>query len=159
LYKNHPAAAPIHVQHRKGCNELFGSLSVILSMPDVIIKNSRFYNPVDYILQQIGGTWKAPVLWRLKSKPFRYSELEKDIPHISQKMLTKTLRELEADGLVDKKTFAKVPPHTEYSLTTKGKKVVVLIESVRNLGLELMKEEGIDYLAMIKEEKKNERKK
>jgi DNA-binding HxlR family transcriptional regulator len=124
-------------------------------MPDVFVHNQRFYNPVDYVLQQIGGTWKAPVLWRLKKKTLRYTELEKDIPHISQKMLTKTLKELEADGIIDKKVYAKVPPHTEYSLTAKGKKIITLIESIRQTGIELMQEEGIDYEAMVKEEKKN----
>jgi DNA-binding HxlR family transcriptional regulator len=124
-------------------------------MPDVFIHNQRFYNPVDFVLQQIGSTWKAPVLWRLKSKSLRYTELEKDIPHISQKMLTKTLRELEADGIIDKKIFAKVPPHTQYSITAKGKKIIILIESIRSLGVELMKDEGIDYDAMVREEKKN----
>jgi DNA-binding HxlR family transcriptional regulator len=128
-------------------------------MPDVFIQNQRFYNPVDYILRQIGGTWKAPVLWRLKAKTFRYSELEKNIPHISQKMLTKTLKELEADGIIAKKTFAKVPPHTEYSLTAKGKKMLAVIETIRNTGLSLMKEEGIDYEVMIKAEKQNAGKK
>jgi DNA-binding HxlR family transcriptional regulator len=124
-------------------------------MPDVFIHNQRFYNPVDFVLQQIGSTWKAPVLWRLKSKSLRYTELEKDIPHISQKMLTKTLKELEADGIIDKKIFAKVPPHTQYSITAKGKKIIILIESIRSLGVELMKDEGIDYDAMVREEKKN----
>ena len=128
-------------------------------MPDVFIHNQRFYNPVDFILRQIGGTWKAPVLWRLKSKTLRYSELEKDIPHISQKMLTKTLKDLEADGLIEKKIYARVPPHTEYLLTAKGEKIIVLIRAIRNMGLEMMKEEGIDYNAMIKEEKKNAGKK
>lgn len=128
-------------------------------MPDVLIDKKRFYNPVDYILQKIGGTWKAPVLWRLKKKAQRYTELEKDIPHISQKMLTKTLKELEADQLISKKIYAKVPPHTEYSLTDKGFKVIVLIDSIRKTGIELMKEEGIDYEVLIKEEKKNGNKK
>jgi DNA-binding HxlR family transcriptional regulator len=128
-------------------------------MPDVLIHNQRFYNPVDYVLRQIGGTWKAPVLWRLKNKTRRYTELEKDIPHISQKMLTKTLKELESDGLINKKVYAKVPPHTEYSLTEKGKKIILLVESIRNTGLEMMREEGIDYEAMVKEEKKNGAKK
>lgn len=124
-------------------------------MPDVFIQNQRFYNPVDYILKQIGGTWKAPVLWRLKSKSLRYTELEKDIPHISQKMLTKTLKELEANNLIEKKIYAKVPPHTEYSLSNKGKKMIPLIEVIRNTGLALMKEEGIDYENLINEQKKN----
>ena len=123
-------------------------------MPDVLIQNQRFYNPVDFVLQQIGGTWKAPVLWRLKNKTCRYSELERDIPHISQKMLTKTLKELEADGLIGKKVFAKVPPHTEYSLTAKGRKIVQLVAAIRKTGIELMKEQGIDYEAMVHEEQK-----
>lgn len=124
-------------------------------MPDVIIQQQRFYNPVDYVLKLIGGTWKAPVLWRLKNKTLRYTELEKDIPHISQKMLTKTLKELEADGILVKKIFARVPPHTEYSLTPRGKKILALIETIRNTGLALMKEEGVDYEALVKAEKKN----
>lgn len=128
-------------------------------MPDVFIQNQRFYNPVDYVLRKIGGTWKAPVLWRLRHKKWRYTELEKDIPHISQKMLTQTLKELIADGIVSKKVFAKVPPHTEYALTARGKKIVQLIETIRNTGLALMKEEGIDYDAMVKAEKKNAGKK
>ena len=143
------------VQDIRGGNELFGSLVVFLDMPDVFINKNRFYNPVDYVLQQIGGTWKAPVLWRLKAKTLRYTELEKDIPHISQKMLTKTLKDLEADGMVEKKIFAKVPPHTEYSLSAKGKKMVVLIAAIRNMGLELMKDEGIDYDSLIKAERRN----
>ena len=89
-------------------------------MPDVFIHNQRFYNPVDYVLQLIGGTWKVPVLWRLRKRSLRYTELEKDIPHISQKMLTKALKELEADGLVSKTTFAEVPPRVIYALTEKG---------------------------------------
>jgi len=122
-------------------------------MPDVFINNNRFYNPVDYILRQIGGTWKAPVLWRLQKKAWRYTELAKDIPHISQKMLTKTLKELEADGIVNKKIFATVPPHTEYTLTAKGKKLVKLVSAIRQTGLELLKEEGIDYEALVKAER------
>ncbi len=128
-------------------------------MPDVFIRKKRFYNPVDFVLHKIGGTWKAPVLWRLRNKTLRYTELEKNIPHISQKMLTRTLKDLEAEGFVDKKTFAKVPPHTEYSLTQKGRKIIVLIEAIRKTGLELMKDEGIDYETMVKEEKKNAGKK
>ncbi len=127
-------------------------------MPDVFIQNQRFYNPVDFILQQIGGTWKAPILWRLRNKALRYTELEKDIPHISQKMLTKTLKELETDGLISKIVYPKVPPHTEYSLTAKGKKMVTLVEVIRNTGIEMMKEDGIDYDKMIREENDQKKK-
>lgn len=124
-------------------------------MPDVIIDNKRFYNPVDFVLKKLGGTWRIPVLWRLRIKIWRYTELQKDIEHISQKMLTQTLKELEADGFVKKKVYAEVPPRTEYSLTAKGKKAIEVIHYLRNYGLQLMKDEGIDYDAMIKAEKKN----
>jgi DNA-binding HxlR family transcriptional regulator len=128
-------------------------------MPDVIIHNQRFYNPVDFVLKKLGGTWRIPVLWRLRSKTWRYTELQKDIEHISQKMLTQTLKELEADGFIFKKIYAEVPPRTEYSLTAKGKKAIEVITYLRNYGLQLMKDEGIDYDSMIKAEKKNAGKK
>ena len=128
-------------------------------MPDVFIHNQRFYNPVDYVLQIIGGTWKVPVLWRLKNKPHRYNELEKDIPHISQKMLTKALKELEQVGLITKTVYAEVPPKVVYEISEKGKQIIPLIESIRNFGIDLMKQDGIDYEKMVKEEKKNKEKK
>ncbi len=124
-------------------------------MPDVIIRNKRFYNPVDFVFKKLGGTWKIPVLWRLRTNSRRYTGLQQDIAHISQKMLTQTLKELEAEGFVSKKIYAEVPPRTEYSLTSKGKKAIEVITCLRNYGLQLMKEEGIDYDAMIKAEKEN----
>lgn len=127
-------------------------------MPDVIINKEVFYNPVDFVLKKLGGTWKIPVLWRLRKKTWRYTELQKDIEHISQKMLTQTLKELEADGFVVKKVYAEVPPRTEYSLTKKGEKAVEVITYLRNYGLKLMKEEGIDYEAMMREEAKKKKK-
>ena len=126
-------------------------------MPDVFINKNRFYNPVDYVLGLIGGTWKTPILWRLQYKTFRYSELEKDIPHISQKMLTKALKELEQEGVISKTVFAAVPPKVIYDLTEKGKRLIPLITSMRNLGIELMQEEGIDYEKMVREEIKKKK--
>jgi DNA-binding HxlR family transcriptional regulator len=128
-------------------------------MPDVFIHQQRFYNPVDYVLQLIGGTWKVPVLWRLKNKAQRYTELQKDIPHISQKMLTKALKELEAGGLITKTVFAEVPPRVIYELTEKGKEFIPIIENLRKLGINMLKKDGVDYEKMIKEEQKNAAKK
>lgn len=118
-------------------------------MPDVIIKKELFYNPADYAMKKIGGVWKMPVLYRLQAKPKRYSELQKDIPHISQKMLTTTLKKLEEDGFISKQVFKQIPSHTEYKLTAKGKMAIKVIKVIRNFGLALMKEEGIDYQGMI----------
>ena len=127
-------------------------------MPDVIINKQQFYNPVDYVFKKIGSTWKIPVLWRLKKQSRRYSELQKDIPHISQKMLTQTLKELEADGFVSKQIFPEVPPRTEYRLTSKGIQAIEIITSIRNYGLQLMLEDGIDYEAMVKAESEQKKK-
>ncbi|MDX1956657.1 MAG: helix-turn-helix domain-containing protein [Chitinophagaceae bacterium] len=126
-------------------------------MPDVIIDKQIFYNPVDYALKKIGGTWKMPVLWRLKDRSLRYSELQNQIPHISQKMLTQALKQLETDGFLLKKVFAEVPPRTEYALTEKGKKAITVIQFLREYGLELMTEAGIDYGELMKKESQKEK--
>lgn len=112
-------------------------------MSDFIYKGKVYYNPVEFALDRIGGAWKMPILWRLRERTFRYGELRKDIPHISDKMLTAQLRELEADGYVERKVYAEVPPRTEYSLTERGQGVIPLITEIRNYGLLLMNEEGI----------------
>lgn len=109
-------------------------------MPDFIYKGKVYYNPVQLVMEQIGGTWKAPILWRLKSQTLRYSELRKDIPHISDKMLTTQLRQLEEDGYILRKVYAEVPPKTEYSLTPQGLAIMQLITAIRNYGLKMMEE-------------------
>lgn len=109
-------------------------------MPDFIYKGKIYYNPVQLVMEQIGGTWKAPILWRLKDQTLRYGELRKDIPHISDKMLTSHLRELEEDGYIKRKVYAVVPPKTEYSLTERGKNIIGLISTIRNYGLKMIEE-------------------
>lgn len=112
-------------------------------MPDFIINGRVYYNPVQLVMEQIGGAWKAPILWRLRDQVRRYGELRKDIPHISDKMLTAQLKELERDGYIVRKVFAEVPPRTEYSLTPRGLEVMEIIVQIRNFGLKLMEEEGL----------------
>jgi DNA-binding HxlR family transcriptional regulator len=110
-------------------------------MPDFIFNGKIYYNPVQLIMEQIGGTWKAPILWRLQNTVMRYGELRKDIPHISDKMLTTQLRELEENGYISRKVYAVVPPKTEYALTEKGKEIIELITIIRNYGLKLIENE------------------
>lgn len=109
-------------------------------MPDFIYKGKVYYNPVQLVMEQIGGAWKAPILWRLKDKTMRYGELRKDIPHISDKMLTNQLRELEENEYIERKVYAVVPPKTEYSLTQKGRDIIELINTIRNYGLKLIEQ-------------------
>ncbi len=112
-------------------------------MPDFKYNNKVYYNPVEFAMDQIGGTWKMPILWRLQDKTLRYGELRRDIPHISEKMLTTQLRELEQDGLVNRRVYATVPPKVEYSITEKGRRVMPIVRAIRELGLAFMQEAGI----------------
>ncbi|MEO1011299.1 MAG: helix-turn-helix domain-containing protein [Bacteroidota bacterium] len=114
-------------------------------MPDFIYNNKIYYNPVEFAMDRIGGTWKMPILWRLQRKVFRFSELKKDIPHITDKMLTTQLRQLEAEEFISRKVYAVVPPKVEYSITEKGKTAIPIIETIRSYGLELMEQEGIKH--------------
>ena len=79
-------------------------------MPEFLYKNKLYYNPVEFAMDRIGGTWKMPILWRLKDKVMRYGELKKDIPHITHKMLTSQLRELEEEGFIRREVYPVVPP-------------------------------------------------
>lgn len=114
-------------------------------MPEFLYNNKLYYNPVEFAMDRIGGTWKMPILWRLKDKVMRYGELKKDIPHITHKMLTSQLRELEEEGFINRKVFAVVPPKVEYSITERGKRAITVINEIRNYGLTLMEEFGIDH--------------
>lgn len=85
-----------------------------------------------------------PILWRLKDKVMRYSELKRSMPKITHKMLSTQLRDLESNGFIHRKVYAVVPPKTEYSITQKGKECIPVINEIRNYGLKLMQEEGIN---------------
>jgi len=114
-------------------------------MGDFFYNGKQYYNPVEFAMDQIGGTWKMPILWRLQDRVMRYSELRRDIPHISDKMLTTQLRELEASGFIHREVYPVVPPKTEYSITEKGKTTIPIIETIRNYGLFLMEENGVEH--------------
>lgn len=114
-------------------------------MPDFIYNSKVYYNPVEFAMDRIGGTWKMPILWRLNNRTMRYGELKKDIPHITHKMLTTQLRQLEEEGFIIRTVYPVVPPKVEYSLTDRGKRAIEIITVIRNYGLELMEEFQIDH--------------
>ena len=72
-----------------------------------------FSCPVEATIQLIGGKYKAVILWHLMNKKLRYSEIHKLIPKATDKMLAQQLRELEKDGLINRKVYPVVPPKTE----------------------------------------------
>lgn len=69
----------------------------------------------------LSGKWKLEIMWLLNQRVYRFGELRKAIPGITQHMLTSQLRELEADGLVSRTVFAEVPPRVEYEITPKAR--------------------------------------
>ncbi|MYN40378.1 transcriptional regulator [Duganella sp. FT109W] len=69
----------------------------------------------------LSGKWKLEIMWLLNQRLYRFGELRKEIPGITQHMLTAQLRELEADGLVLRTVFAEVPPRVEYEITQKAR--------------------------------------
>ncbi len=87
-------------------------------------------------LSVIGGKWKAVILWHLIGETRRFSEIKHLIPAVTQKMLTQQLRELEADGLLQRQVFAEVPSHVEYSLTAYGRTLIPVLQAMALWGAE-----------------------
>ncbi|MEJ1929255.1 helix-turn-helix domain-containing protein [Nostoc sp. NIES-2111] len=112
-------------------------------MPDFRYNGKLYYNPVEFAMDRIGGTWKMPLLWRLRDNTLRYGELKKTLPHISHKMLTSQLRELEAEGFIRREVFPVVPPKVEYTITDLGRRALPIIETIRAFGRELMEVYGV----------------
>ena len=90
--------------------------------------------PVEATLELIGGKWKGVLLYHLLEGTLRFSELRRQMPSITQRMLTNQLRELEADGLVHREVFPVIPPHVEYSLTPLGKTLASVIRELKKWG-------------------------
>lgn len=90
--------------------------------------------PVEAALQLIGGKYKTIILWHLLNKTMRYSELHRLVPRATDKMLAQQLRELEKDGLVNRKVYPVIPPKTEYSLTEFGRTLEPVLNSLCSWG-------------------------
>ena len=76
--------------------------------------------PITAAIHVIGGKWKPVIIWLLLTKPMRFGELHKSIPGIALKVLSRHLKELEHDGVIDRQAYPEIPPRVEYSLTKKG---------------------------------------
>ena len=104
------------------------------------IRDALYPNcPIRNVLSRVGDKWSMLVLFTLESNDNqRFKELQRNIPDISQKMLTATLKMLEADGLIRREVFPEVPPRVEYSLTKKGKSLLPLIDNLLSWASENM---------------------
>lgn len=90
--------------------------------------------PVEATLELIGGKWKGIVLFYLLDGRLRFSELKRKIGCVTQRMLTKQLRELEASGLVNRTVYAEVPPRVDYELTKEGRSLKPILTSLKTWG-------------------------
>ena len=96
--------------------------------------------PVRNVLSRIGDRWSLLVLLALheKAEAMRFSDLCRAIPDVSQKMLTSTLRKLEADDLLSRTIYPEVPPRVEYKLTKRGKTLIPLLNQLVDWSLDNM---------------------
>ncbi len=93
--------------------------------------------PVEAALNVIGGKWKGIVLYHLLvDGTLRFNELKRKTGDVTQRMLTKQLRELEEDGLVIRRVYAEVPPKVEYSLSKEGETLRPVLLALRDWGVE-----------------------
>ena len=86
--------------------------------------------PSNNVLELIAGKWSMLAVYALRGGTLRYSELHAAVGGISQKMLTQTLRELERDGLIARRVYPVVPPHTEYTLTPLGRSLQSVVSEM-----------------------------
>jgi len=102
---------------------------------------------VDFAFKRIGGKYKGRILWYLHEQTvLRYGELGRTLPDITTKMLTQTLRELEADNLISRKVYHEVPPKVEYTLTEIGKELIPFISYLKEWGDKQIEKEKLDLV-------------
>lgn len=108
----------------------------------VLLQGKEYHCAMDITMDYIGGKWKTVVLWYLRKNKKRFSELKRLIPNITEKMLSIQLKDLENDGLVERKIYPEVPPKVEYQLTDFGKTLIPMLEEIALWGRKLAEARG-----------------
>ena len=95
--------------------------------------------PVATTVQMIGSKWKLLIMRNLLQRPWRFNELKKDLEGISQKVLTDSLRSMEADGIITRTVYPEVPPRVEYALSDLGDSMRPIMDAMEIWGTEYKK--------------------
>lgn len=103
---------------------------------NIIIKldGETYFCPVEVTMDLIGGKWKAAILWYLQEGIWRYSDLRKKLVTISERILIRDLKSLEALGLIERRAYAEVPPRVEYRMTPYGQTLTPLLAAISQWG-------------------------
>ncbi len=97
-------------------------------------KMKEYHCPVEAAMDVIGGKYKAQIVYELMQGTKRYSEIQKALPQATPRMLSKQLKELEEDGVINRVLYPVVPPKTEYSLTEMGQTLVPIVDALCKWG-------------------------
>ena len=90
--------------------------------------------PVATTVQLIGNKWKLLIIRNLLARPWRFNELQKNLDGISQKVLTDSLRSMEADGIITRTVYPEVPPRVEYALSDLGQSLQPILDAMKAWG-------------------------
>ena len=95
--------------------------------------------PIATTVQLIGSKWKLLILRNLRARPWRFNELRRDLRGVSQKVLTDSLRSMEADGIVTRTVYPEVPPRVEYALSPLGRSMEPILDAMEAFGRDYQK--------------------
>ena len=112
----------------------------------------------EIVFEVIGDRWKVKIVENLLNGTKRFGELKKSVGDITQKVLTSNLRKLEEHGVLIRKVYAQIPPKVEYRLTSLGKKLKPMIDSMIEWGNEYTSKMGVFSKKIFKSEEKEEKK-
>lgn len=90
--------------------------------------------PVETAIAVVGGKWKLLIIALLRLRTHRFGEFKKKMPHISERMLARQLRDLERDGIISRKIHPEIPPRVEYALTEHGARLVPILDILEKWG-------------------------
>lgn len=112
----------------------------------ILLNNKHYTCPVDVTLDFVGGKWKILILSHLNQFGGRsYSDIKKNLPSVSEKMLSQQLKELERDKLIVKTILSEKPYRVAYDLSQQGKTLHPLFAFLSRWGITYLKQNGIDY--------------
>lgn len=94
--------------------------------------------PIATTVSLLNSQWKILIMRELLKRTERYSELERNVAGISQKMLTQSLHEMEDSGIINRHVFPEIPPHVEYSLTDLGESMRPVLQAMQNWGTQYL---------------------